>query len=250
MGVKIIVCVKEVPDTEAYIKVGADQKSIVESNVTFILNPYDEYAVEEALKITEAGGETTAVCLGTERADEVLRSAIAMGVQKAVRIPADKPVDDNLTAARMLADVLKTMEFDLLLLGKETIDDGSEALGPMLGELLGLPCISLATKLEAADGKVTAEREADGGIAVFEAAAPCIVTAQKGLNEPRYPSLRGKMMAKKTVIEVKPATAGEVNLEIVSMSYPPARGEAKVVGEGVEAVPELVRLLREEAKVI
>ena len=117
MGVKIIVCVKEVPDTEAYIKVGADQKSIVESNVTFILNPYDEYAVEEALKITEAGGETTAVCLGTERADEVLRSAIAMGVQKAVRIPADKPVDDNLTAAKMLADVLKTMEFDLLLLG-------------------------------------------------------------------------------------------------------------------------------------
>lgn len=248
---KIIVCIKEVPDTEAYLKIGADQKSVVESNVTFVINPYDEYAIEASLRIAEtAGGETTAVCLGTERADEVLRSAVAMGVQKAVRIPVDRSPADSLAAARMLAEVLKTLEFDLLLLGKETIDDGSQALGPMLGELLGVPCISLATKLEVADGRVTVEREADGGVAVFEAPLPCIVTAHKGLNEPRYPSLRGKMMAKNAAIEIRAASAVDSKIEIVSMANPPARGAARVVGEGVGAVPELVRLLREEAKAI
>lgn len=248
---KLVVCVKEVPDTEAYIKIGADQKTIVESDVTFILNPYDEFAVEEALKITEAaGGETTAVCVGTERADDVLKSAVAMGVPSAVRVAADGPITDSLVQAKMLAAVLKDMEADLILLGKEAIDDGSMQVGPMLGELLGIPCISLVTKLDVAEGNVTAERETADGTEVVEASLPCIITAQKGLNEPRYPSLRGKMMAKKTVIEVKEVSVGEGNVDVLSMTYPPARGEAKVVGEGVEAVPELVRLLREEAKVI
>lgn len=248
---KLVVCVKEVPDTETYIKIGADQKSIVESDVTFVINPYDEFAVEEALKISEAaGGETTAVCVGNDRADEVLKSAVAMGIQNPVRVNTDGPVTDSLVQAKMLAEVLKDMEADLILLGKEAIDDGSMQVGPMLGELMDIPCISLVTKLDVADGKVTAERETADGIEVVEASMPCIITAQKGLNEPRYPSLRGKMMAKKAVVDVKEVTVGDGSVELLSMSNPPARGEAKVVGEGVEAVPELVRLLREEAKVI
>ena len=142
------------------------------------------------------------------------------------------------------------MEFDLLLLGKEAIDDGNMQVGPMLGEQLGLPCITVVTKLEIEDGKVTAEREIEGGTEVIAASLPCIITAQKGLNEPRYPSLRGKMMAKKKVIDERDVPMDAPKVEIVSMQYPPARGAGKVVGEGVEAVPELVRLLRGEAKVI
>ena len=247
----VVVCIKDVPDTETYIKIGADQKSINEGGVIFILNPYDEYAVEEALKIQEAqGGEVTALCVGSERADEILRSAVAMGVQKAARVATDAPSADSLTTAKMMTAALKDMEYELILLGKETIDDGSMAVGPMLGELLGIPCITLATKVDVADGKVVIERELESGTEVIEASLPCVITAQKGLNEPRYPSLRGKMMAKKAVIDVKEVSVDAPQVEIVSMQNPPARGEAKVVGEGVEAVPELIRLLKEEAQAI
>ena len=248
---KIVVCIKEVPDTEAHIKPGADQKSIDEASVTFILNPYDEFAVEEALKIQEAkGGETTAVCIGGERANETLRAALAMGINNPVRIKSDGKIDDCLSSAKMYAEVLKDMEYDLLLMGKETIDDGSTQLGPMLGELLNIPCVTMVTGLEIGDGKVTAEREISGGKEIIECPMPCIITAQKGLNEPRYPSLRGKMMAKKAVIDEKDASPGDAKVQVVSVQRPPARGEAKLVGEGVDAVPELIRLLKEEAKVI
>ncbi|MBN1783071.1 electron transfer flavoprotein subunit beta/FixA family protein [bacterium] len=248
---KLIVCIKEVPDTETYIKIGADQKSINEANVTFIMNPYDEYAVEEALKIQEArGGEVTAVTVGGERANDTLRTAIAMGVQNAVRIKSEQFVSDGLAIAKAYAGVIGGMGADLILLGKETIDDGSTQTGPMLGELLNLPCITMVTKLEIGDGKVTAEREVSGGVETIEAPMPCIITAQKGLNEPRYPSLRGKMMAKKAVIDEKDGAMDAVQVEILEMKSPPARGEARVVGEGADAVPELVRLLKEEAKVI
>jgi electron transfer flavoprotein beta subunit len=249
--VKIVVCIKEVPDTEAYIKIGADKKSIDESGISFIMNPYDEYAVEEALKIMEArGGETTAICLGTERANEVLRSAVAMGIEHSIRLKSDAAISDGLAAATLFADALRKMDFDIVLMGKETIDDGSMQIGPILGELLGLPCITLVTKLDIGDGKVTAERETESGTEIFEAPIPCILTAQKGLNEPRYPSLRGKMAAKKAVIEERDVAVPGSNVRIVSMEYPPRRGEGKVVGEGPEAVPELVRLLRDEAQVI
>jgi len=186
--VKVVVCVREVPDTETYIKIDASQKNIVDANVTFVMNPYDEYAVEEALKLQEsAGAETVAVCPGSARADDVLRSAVAMGVQSVIRVNVAEPIWDGLTTAKLLAGTLKEMDFDLLILGKEAIDDGTQQLGPMLGELLDLPCISLVTKLDVADGSVTAERESGEGVEVIEASTPCIITAQKGLNEPRYP---------------------------------------------------------------
>lgn len=247
----IITCIKEVPDTEAYIKVGADAKSISEANVTFILNPYDEFAVEEALKIQESqGGEITAITIGGERSSEVLRYAVAMGVNKIIRIKNENPIYDGLAIAKLYAALIKDMTYDLILLGKETIDDGCMQIGPMLGELLDIPCITTVTKLEIGDGKVAASREVGGGTETMEAALPCIITAQKGLNEPRYPSLRGKMMAKKAEIEEKEIPMESAMVDIMGMQAPPSRGEAKVVGEGVEAVPELVRLLKEEAKII
>ena len=248
---KIIACIKEVPDTEASIQIGADKKTNNETHITYIMNPYDEYAVEAALKIQESnGGESTAITMGGERANEALRYAVSMGVNNAIRLKSDKKIDDAFVMAKALSEALSEMEYDLILLGKETIDDGSHQLGPMIGEFLGCPCITSVTKLDVTDKKVSAERETAGGIEVFEADLPCIITAQKGLNEPRYPSLRGKMIAKKAVIDERDVTVEPARTEIISLSAPPARGESKVVGDGVEAVPELIRLLREEAKVI
>ena len=248
---KVVVCIKEVPDTEAYIKIGSDQKSRDENNVTFIMNPYDEFAVEEAIKLQEEkGGETMAICIGTERAAETLRSAIAMGIQKAVLVKSDVKHMDSFSAASIFGQTLKEMEYDLIMMGKETIDDGSTEIGPMLAEMLDLPCVTLINKFKLGDGKVTVERETDSGTEVIEVPLPCVLTTQKGLNEPRYPSLRGKMMAKKAVIEEKEAPSATAKVKIISMEHPPVRGEGKLVGEGPEAAGELVRLLREEAKVI
>lgn len=249
---KIIVCMKQVPDTEANIKIGADNKSVVEAGIKFIINPYDEFAIEEAIKLKEAGKAESVIAIGwgPERSQEALRTAVAMGVDDVVLLKSDAASIDGFTAAKILAAKIKTMSYDLILLGKETIDDGNMQIGPMLGELLNVPCVTLVTKLDVDGAKLSAKREIEGGYEVVETACPAIITCQKGLNEPRYPSIRGVMLAKKKVVAIEPAAAQTDQVTINSLVYPPTRSGGKVVGNGVEAVPELVKLLREEARVL
>jgi len=250
--VKIIVCVKQVPDTEATIKIGVDQKSIAEAGVKFIMNPYDEFALEEALRIKEAKGTGTihALSVGPERAKEVLRTAVSLGADNVTLLQTAAVGLDGLATAKVLTGKIKELGFDLILLGKEAIDDGSMQVGPMLAELLGIPCITVATKLGVDGNTVTVEREGEGGTEVLETKLPCIITCQKGLNEPRYPSIRGVMTAKKKEIAVQPVQKDAAKVTVLGMTYPPARSGGKIVGEGAAAVPELIRLLREEAKVL
>lgn len=249
---KIVVCVKQVPDTEAKIRIGSDGKTIETSDVNFILNPYDEFAVEEALQIKEriGSGEITILCLGPDRATSAIRTALAMGADSAVHIKVDDPYLDSFAVSVALSNVLKEIEFDLLLMGKQAVDDDNCQIGPRVATLLEIPCVSVVTKLEVNDSAVVAEREVEGGVEVVEAKLPAIVTCQKGLNEPRYASLKGIMMAKKKSIEEKTVDIPDAKISIIKMEYPPARKAGKIVGEGVEAIPELVRLLHEEAKVI
>ncbi len=249
---KILACIKQVPDTEANIKIGSDEKSIAEAGIKFIVNPFCEFALEESIKIKEAGKaeNVTAISWGPERVKEALRTAVAMGVDDVLHLKYDAYSIDGFAAAKLLAEKIKTLDYDLILMGKETIDDGNMVLGPMLGELLGIPCVTVVTKLDVEDGSVTAEREIEGGTEVVQVSLPCIVTCQKGLNEPRYPSIRGVMMAKKKQIAEEAVSVDDDIIKIDTMSYPPARQDGKVVGEGPEAAGELVRLLREEAKVI
>jgi len=249
---KLIVCIKQVPDTETRIKIGPDNRSIDLTDVNFVVNPYDEYAIEEALRIKErlGEGEVTVISLGPERTTSAIRTALAMGADNAVLLKTeDQPVDPYSTA-QALADVLRGMEYDLILFGKQAVDDDNAQVGPMVAELLGLPCVTVVTKLEISDGKIRAQREVEGGLEVVEAPLPAVITAQKDLNEPRYTSLRGIMMAKKKTIEEREPSLPDSKIKILKMEYPPAREAGKIVGEGKEAVPELVRLLREEAKVI
>jgi electron transfer flavoprotein beta subunit len=249
--VKIAVCVKRVPDTETRIKVGADGKSIDESGVKFVLNPFDEYAVEEALKLKEqSSGEVVVVSVGSDASQETIRTALAMGADRGVLLKAETRPLDPLATAQVLAAELRQGGYDIILFGKQAIDDYSHAVGTMVAELMGLPSVSAITTLEIGDLKGTAEREVEGAVEVVEFSLPVVLTAEKGLNEPRYPALRGIMLAKKKPLEVKEVELDLGGIEVLELALPASRKEGRIVGEGAEAVPALVDALKNEAKVL
>jgi electron transfer flavoprotein beta subunit len=253
--VKIAVCVKRVPDTETRIKIAAGGRSIDETGVKFILNPYDEYAVEEALRRRDAAGagvagEVVVVALGSDATQETIRTALAMGADRGILLKTDQRPPDPLPVARALAAELKDGGYDLILFGKLAIDDYHHATGVMVAEILGLPCVGAVAHLDLADGKGTAEREVEGGVEVVEFPLPAVLTTDKGLNEPRYPALKGIMAAKKKPLDVKPVTLDAGGLEVVELGLPPERQAGRIVGEGPDAVPALIAALRTEAKVL
>jgi len=247
---KIVVCINHVPDTETKVNIGADNKSIDRTGVNFIINPYDEYAVEEALRLKEKnGGEVVALSLGGDPHKETLRKALAMGVDKAVLLKDNSP-RDSFSVANALAVAIKDLSPDIALFGKQSVDSDDATVGGMTAELLGWPSIAVVVRLEITGGEVRAEREIEGGHERVKSRLPVVITAQKGLNEPRYPSLKGIMAAKSKPIEEKQPTPPVIRLEVLAMRKPPAKSPGKIVGTGVDAVPELVRLLHEDAKVI
>ena len=247
---KIVVCMKPVPSSEARVSVASDGKSIDLAGASMVVNPYDEYAIEEALKLKEAGGagEVIVLTVGPASAATVIRTPLATGADRAILLKS--AAADGLQVSEALAAKLRELSPDLILLGKQAIDDDGAQVGQRLGELLGLPCVSVVTKLEIAGGKVRAEREIEGGVEVCECSLPAIITAQKGLNEPRYPSLKGIMAAKKKEIAEADAAPGAAGLATRSSKLPAGRSAGRIIGEGKDAVPELVRVLREEARVI
>lgn len=248
---KIAVCLKRVPDTTSKITIAGDGKSIDESGIKFVPNPYDEFAIEAALQLKEASGagETVVVSLGTDAAQETIRTALAIGIDRGILLQSAGSAD-GLEVAKALAAELKSGGYDLILFGKLAVDDYNHQVGVMTAELLGLPCITAVAHLKVADGSVEAEREIEGGLEVSTCRLPAVLTCDKGLNTPRLPALKGIMAAKKKPLEVKPVTLGAASLTVLSLALPPERPAGRIVGEGPEAVPELVRLLREEAKVI
>ena len=258
---KILVLVKQVPDTATQVKIGGDGKQIDTAGITWIVSPYDEFAVEEALRIKEkrGQGEVVAVSLGPDRAKETLRSALAMGCDRAIHVndPA-LATADTLTTARALAVVIKQEAPQLVLCGRQAIDDDMGAVGAQLAEVLGWPCASrIMEEAVDADAKsVRVGRQVEGGLEVFELPLPAVLSAQKGMNEPRYPTLKGIMGAKKKEIkDVKAADLGLASvtpeLSITKLEALPARPPGRVIaGETKDAVKELVRALREDAKAI
>ncbi|HET6202732.1 MAG TPA: electron transfer flavoprotein subunit beta/FixA family protein [Planctomycetota bacterium] len=250
----VAVCVKRVPATDTRIRIAPDGRSLDLQGVEFVLNPYDEFAVEEGLRLREkaGSGEVVVLTLGPTEAQKELRTCLAMGADRAVLLKDDAlAARDGFAIASILAGALKGVSFDLLLFGKQAVDSDGAQVGGMTATLLGLPCIGEVVKVEVLEGKrLRAEREVEGGREVVEATLPCALTAQKGLNEPRYASLKGIMAAKKKPIEEPPLTQVEPRLVVLEMTLPPPRPPGRIVGKGAAAVPELIRLLREEAKVL
>jgi electron transfer flavoprotein beta subunit len=256
--VNIIACVKQVPDTEAQIKVKADGSGIEDGQIKWVMNPYDEYGVEEALRLKEKnGGEVTVVSVGPARAMESIRTALAMGADKGVHI-CDPVLDsaDAFVTASALAAAIKGLSYDIIFCGQRAIDDDSGQVGAMLAELLGIPQLTLVTKLDFAGSSVKVIRPIEGAQLLIETSLPCVVTAQKGLNEPRYASLPGIMKAKKKPVDVKNAAAlgiaTEAKAKVAKTVPPPARAAGKIIcgDDPAQKAAEVARLLREEAKVI
>jgi electron transfer flavoprotein beta subunit len=247
----IAVCVKQVPDTETKVRIGGDKKSVDESEINFILNPYDEFAVEEGIKTREAhGGEVTIISLGPDRVVSAIRNALAMGADKAIHLKTTVNPTDPLAVAEPLSQALGEGKYDVIFLGKQAIDDDNAQIAQILSEMLDIPAISVVTDLTIGDGKVSAQRQIEGGFEKVESGLPAIISTQRGLNKPRFASLKGIMAAKRITIEERSVNPPADQLEITGLNYPPQKPPGKIVGEGAEAVPELIRLLREEAKVI
>lgn len=246
---KIVVCIKRVPDTEARIRITG--KTIDPAGIKFVISPYDEFALETALRLKEAHGsaEVLAVSVGESTTGEQLRSALAMGADGAVLLKGQTTFD-GLATAHALAAEIREQNADLVLLGMKAVDYDQQQVGPMLAELLDRPCVTVAAKVELDGEAVVCEREIEGGVEVVEASLPAVVTITKGEYEPRYPSLKGIMAAKKKPLAEKDAQLGTSRMQVRELNPPPERPAGRIVGNGVEAVPELVRLLREEAKVL
>ncbi len=259
----IAVCVKQVPDTEARLSVAADKTRIEEQGISFILNPYDEHAVEEAIRLKEKqGGTVTVFCLGPARAEEAIRTALAMGADKAVHL-ADAAFGggDEGTAAAALEKAIAGKSFDLVLAGRLAIDDASGQVGARLAEKLGWPHVTAVTRLAVEGREAVANREIDGGSQVVAVTLPAVITAQRGLNQPRYPKIPDIMKARrKEVAKVTPAdlglSGGEVGGagakgKVAGLAPAPGRSAGKVIaGEPADAARKVVGLLRDEAKVI
>jgi electron transfer flavoprotein beta subunit len=247
---KVAVCVNHVPDTETKVKVGSDNLTIDRNGVNYMLSPYDEFGVEEGLRIRDKfKGEVIVLSLGPESHKETLRKTLAMGADKAVLLKDDQPRDSHGIASGLAAE-LRQLAPDVILFGKQSIDYDDAQVGTLVAEMLGLPSVSVVVKMEIQDGKVVCEREIEGGHEVVETRLPAVFMAQKGLNDPRYPSLKGIMAAKSKPIEVKPATPAESRVLTLGMRKPAAKSAGRIIGTDKNAVSELVRLLHDEAKVI
>lgn len=257
---KIGVLIKQVPDSETKVKVKADGSGIETADIKYTMNPYDEFAVEEALKLqAKFKGEVVVFTVGPKRAEEAMRNAMAMGADRGVRIEEDGiEGSDALGIARLLAAAAKAEGLDILFAGKQAIDDDSTAVPQMVAELLDWPQVTVVDRFEALDEHtVTAHRPIGGGAKeVVKTSLPAVITADKGLNSPRFASLPGIMKAKKKPLAVKTAAdlgvaLGAPAVKVTKLSLPPARQGGKMLkGDAAANVKELVRLLHEEAKVI
>jgi electron transfer flavoprotein beta subunit len=258
---KLLVLVKQVPDTATPVKVASDARGIDVTGITWIVSPYDEFALEEALRIKEkrGQGEVVAVTAGPERAKEALRSCLAMGADRAIHVN-DPGLEgaDTLTGARVLAAVIAQEQPAVVLTGRQAIDDDMGAVGAQIAEMLGWPCLSwIMEEAVSEDGtRVRVGRQVEGGLEVFDVPLPCVLTAQKGINEPRYPTLKGIMGAKKK--EIRDLKLGDLGmtapareLEVVALEALPPRPPGRILtGDAKDMAHELVRALREDVKAI
>ena len=245
---KFLVCISQTPDTTAKIAFDSEGKSFNTAGVQFIMNPYDEwYALVRACELKEAlGGTVVAINVGPASNETTIRKALAIGADEAVRIDADPKSAANV--AKQIAEYARAEKFDLVFLGKETIDYNGAEVGAMLAEYLDMPYIALGSKLELNGNTATVERDIEGGVEVVEVDLPLVVSAAKGMSEQRIPNMRGIMMARSKPLKVVQPVDANDPVKPVRFALPPEKSGVKLVDP--EQMDELVRLLHEEAKVL
>jgi electron transfer flavoprotein beta subunit len=249
--VKVAVCIKRVPDMEMRFSIAGDRKSLEQAGLKYEMGDFDGYALEVGLQLVEKhGGEVVVLSLGPDGVQETLRKALAMGAARAVQLKAEEVPFDGLAIGRALAAELKDGGYDLILFGRMATDTANGTVGPMTAELLDLPCVTSISQLEISGERGTARRELEGTAATMQFPLPAVLTIDEGIARPRLASLKGIMAAKKKPLETKPAQLGESRLVVESIALPPDRPPGRIIGEGSDAVPELLRLLQTEAKVL
>ncbi|MCB9881274.1 MAG: electron transfer flavoprotein subunit beta/FixA family protein [Planctomycetes bacterium] len=250
---KIAVCVKRVPSTDTKVKPAADGLGLDPSGVEFEINPYDEIAIEAALQLAESAGDSEVVlfCVGAQDAQKDLRKALAMGGDRAVLIDDASPLTRDAHAASLaLVEQLRAFGPDAVFLGKQAVDLDQSQTGMRIAEMLDMGCASEVVALTFDGRKAVAEREIEGGREIVDVELPAVFTTQKGLNEPRRASIKGVMAAKKKPLDVVTTALPDNGLEVLSFELPPERQAGRIVGEGAAACAELVKILKEEAKVL
>jgi electron transfer flavoprotein beta subunit len=248
----IVVCLKRVPDTTARIEPDPQGLGVKEQGLEFIISSYDEIALERAVQLKEAGVATkvTALMLGPKAATKELRKALALGADEAVHLLEEAALRDAASTGDTLAAALGGLAPDVVFCGWKAIDLDSASVGGYLAARLGFAYASFVTKLEVEDGVLIAHREVEGATEVYAVPTPCVLTAQKGLAEPRFAGLKNIMKAKRKPFAEKAVAAAPAASEVVSVTPPPARPAGRILGEGVDAVAELVRVLADEQHVI
>jgi electron transfer flavoprotein beta subunit len=252
---EIIVIMKQVPATESFMEIAGDERSIKTDNLNWVINPYDEIALEEAIRIKEAhGGSVTVITIGQANAQDAIRTAMAMGVDNGILIDDPKAMDcDGLGTAKILAATIEKMEYDLILAGQRAVDDDGYLVGPAVAQYLDIPCITLVTEQKISDKKIECTRTIDGGMEKIGAALPALLTTQRGLNEPRYTSLPGIMKAKKKKIDTRTLADMEINdpdqpgVETIGLKLPSRKRKARLIegSSSEEKADALVKALQE-----
>jgi electron transfer flavoprotein beta subunit len=246
---RVLVSVKRVPETGARITLTADGRAIDTTYLGFTISPHEECAVEEAVRIVEAhGGDTIVLTLGPAAAAEQLRNAMAMGIGSAILLETDDGDWEPEPTAAAIAEAVRGQPepFDLLLFGNESADNGNYQVGVRVAALLGLPCVTGVKGIEVGDGEIAARREAGGGWEIFEVPLPAVVSVKEGINLPRYPSLPGRLRAKKAEIQTSRPGRRPSRLAKVRLVVPQEEtGTVEILGEGAGAAPRVVELLRE-----
>ncbi len=248
----IVACFKRVPTTDAQVKVSGDGTSLATDGLQYMISFYDEIALEEAVRTREAqGGEVTVITIGPSEASKEMRECLAKGGDKGVLLTdANWMSRDCRATAKALASEIERLGADLVFVGRVATDRDNAAVGPMAATYLGWPCVTDVIGLELSEGRGTARRETEAGIETVSFPLPAIISCNKGLNEPRYAGLKGIMQAKKKPLEEKPCEEIENQAKVLSVSLPPPRGEGRIVGTGVDAVPALIEALQNEAQVL
>jgi electron transfer flavoprotein beta subunit len=255
----IYVCIKQVPDTETKIKLNADASGIDTAGIKWIMSPYDEFAVEEALRLKEknAGSQVTVLSAGPARVVDTLRTALAMGADNAIHVEIPETADNNLAAKALAGALKKEPKVDIVFTGKEAIDDGAAQVSQLTAEYFGVPYVTVVLSAEYSPHAVKCKREIEGGaFEVVQTTLPALIAAQKGMNEPRYASLPNIMKAKKKevkALKLADVGASEGDQKIRYKNYqlpPPKQAGKKLAGDPAAQAKELVRLLHEEAKVV
>lgn len=253
---KIAILVKQVPDTEIVPKVKADKSGVSTENINkFVINPYDEYAITLAVELSKkvTGSSTTVITVGTDKAQESIRKALAMGCDNGILLKVAEDALDGNTTSRLIYENIKDKGFDLILAGKKSVDQDQGIVGPIVGSSMGIPVVTAVQSFQLGgdNNSAVVEREIEEGTEVLNITFPALLSCEKGLNDPKPPSLPNIMQAKKKPLEIIEANVGNVSLKITKVEEPPVRSGVKMImGEIEEQAKAVAKLLKDELKVI